>query len=496
MKTSLSGHPTLAGLLLVLLAVFEPRLALAGDAALPGGVREGGRRSQAPPSAGVNGQYVLDIPGFRPEMLRSDTWIRTLAKPDEVVLTPRQVEAFNRENVSHCEKLADIRRFRRSLRGDEVRAWIAAVSKRPEKPLFRDGKPLPPAFLDQVAADCALDRIPGRVRVRFAVTVRRTEMRSFPTPVRVFSEADDYEFDRFIETTLYPLEPLAILHASRDGAWLFAQGRNYAAWIAARDVAFAGNGEIFSVLDRKEFLVVTGKAVATGFDPVDPDVSETRLDMGVRVPLARKREVPERIDGRHPMGNYVVRLPTRDRRGALVWKLGLISMSDDVSVGYLPYTRGNIVRQAFKFLGERYGWGGLFNARDCSSFILDTYRTVGLQIPRNAGEQGKLSSGRFYGFTDGMPLAERIRAMERIPPVTPVYMDGHAMLYLNKSGEDFFIIHDFISLRTRGEGKAKSIRTRAVFVTPLLHTFLSSGKTYLEGLYGAREFIPDGKDRP
>lgn len=451
---------------------------------LGAGPRGAGAEGAGAPRA----QYDLPVPGLRPEMLRADHWIGTLANPDELLLPPREVEAFNRANLARCDKLADIRRFRRSLRGDEVRAWIEAVSRRPEKTLYRDGNPVGQALLDRAVADLALGRIPARVRVRFGLTVRRTEMRAFPTPLRAFKEADDYEFDRFIETTLYPLEPLAILHESRDGRWFFAQARNYRAWIQARDVALGGNGEIFSTLDRKEFLVVTGAAVRTGFDPLEPGVSELQLDMGARVPLARRDEIPGEISGRHPMGNHVVRLPTRDAHGNLVWKLGLIPWNADVHAGYLPYTRRNILAQAFKFLGQRYGWGGMFNARDCSSFLLDVYRTVGIHLPRNAGEQGKLSLGRFHAFPEGLPLSERIRTMERIPPVTPVYMDGHAMLYLNKAGDDFFILHDFIGLRTRERGRTREIRTRAVFVTPLLRTYLSSGKTYLEGLYGAREF--------
>lgn len=433
-------------------------------------------------------QYDPGVPGLRAEMLTADFWIAALPRPDEVILSPREIESFNRRNMAHCEKLVDIARHPRTMTGEAVRAAIAAVSRPPEKPLFHRGAPLSPARFERMAGNCALERVPAKVRVRFGVTVRRTEMRAFPSPQRVFAEADDYEFDRFIETTLYPLEPLAILHESRDGAWCFAQSGNYRAWIASADVALGDPGEIFPVLARDRFLVVTGKAVFTGVDPLEPDLSEIRLDMGVRLPLARRDEIPGLISGRHPMGNHVVKFPARDRRGRLAWKLALIALGDDVHAGYLPYTRATILRQAFKFLGERYGWGGMFHARDCSAFLLDAYRTVGLLLPRNSGEQGRLSLGPFHEFPKEMPLDARVAAMAAVPPVTPVYMDGHAMLYLNRSGNDLFILHDFIQMRTGTGRRVKTVRTRAVFVTPLLRTYLSSGKTYLEGLYGAREF--------
>ena len=34
-------------------------------------------------------------------------------------------------------------------------------------------------------------------------------------------------------------------------------------------------------------------------------------------------------------------------------------MSRDVSVGYLSLTNEEIIKQAFKCLGDRYGWGGM-----------------------------------------------------------------------------------------------------------------------------------------
>lgn len=436
----------------------------------------------------INGQYELAIPGFKPGMMKSDYWIRTLKRPDEIIMSPEEIDIFNQRNVRHCEKLVDVEHYRRLLRGPEIRDLIRQVSRRPDNPRFRNGNQLRTAFFNRLQQNCNLEKIPRVVRTRFAVTVRRTEMRAFPTSIRIFSEPDDYEFDRLIETTLYPLEPIVILHTSRDGQWFFAQCRNYLAWIQTKDVAVGGREEIFSVLNRRNFLVVTGKKVFSGFNPLTADLSEVQLDMGVRVPLALKDEIPQELDGQHPLGNYVVKLPIRTRTGNLLWKLGLVSLSDDVSMGYLPYTRRNIIQQAFKFLGQRYGWGGMFNARDCSSFIMDVYRTMGLSIPRNASEQGKMSAGRFHELTADMSLDERIQVFKRIPPVTPVYMNGHAMLYLNKSGKDFFIIHDFIGLKTRVDGELKSIRTRSVFVTPLRNTYLSSGKTYLEGLYGAREY--------
>ena len=185
----------------------------------------------------------------------------------------------------------------------------------------------------------------------------------------------------------------------------------------------------------------------------------------------------------------MAKLPVRGPDGNLEWGLGLISRTDEVHLGYLPFTPRNIITQAFKFLGQRYGWGGMFNARDCSAFIMDNFRTMGVMLPRNAGEQGKLALGAMHHMPESMSLEDRKKLFDSLPPAVPIYMDGHAMLYLSKYNNDYYIIHDFAGYSAPDEtGEFKRSKTRGVSVTPLLATFLSKGKHYMQGLYSAREF--------
>jgi hypothetical protein len=458
---------------------------------VPGWAREADRLSGALPAFH---QFDSGIPGLTDEMLESHFWTSRIPNPDAVIMSPAQIAEYNRHGFRDCEVLKDLRTFPRLFSGEKVREMIGKVSARPTKKRYLAGRELDEAYFSELERNLDLAAVPSLVRVRFGVTVRRTEMRTFPTRDRIFSEPDDYEFDRFIETALYPVEPLAILHTSADGEWFLAQAYNYLAWLPVADVALTEKRTLFTYLAAEHSLVVTGKQVFTGFNPLRPEISELQLDMGVRVPLARREEIPMEIDGQHPTGNYVVKLPVRTATGDLEFHLGLISCADDVCVGYPPLTRRNIIRQAFKFLGQRYGWGGMFNTRDCSAFVMDIFKSLGVLLPRNSGEQGKMASGIKHEMAQEMSLAERKRLFDRLPPATPIYMSGHAMLYLWKYQGDFFIIHDFAGVNTPEPGGAlKRSKTRSVFVTPLLGTFLSSGKRYIEGLYAAREFVLDGK---
>ncbi|GAB4266696.1 MAG: SH3 domain-containing protein [Candidatus Rifleibacteriota bacterium] len=433
-------------------------------------------------------QFDLNIPGVTHEMLSPDFWIKLADEPDKLIMTPAQIELYNRRNFRECAVMKDYRTFPRILSGKKVIEMIEKVSFRPKSKRYLNGLEIGDVYFQNLEQACNKENLPNLMAVRYGITVKRTEMRAFPTFDRVFSEPDDIETDRFIETAIYPIEPLVIIHESLDRKWYFAQAYNYLAWVPAEAVALTDRKTLDEYLAAKNYIVVTGKGVFTAFNPVKPEISELRLDMGVRVPLAERDEIPMDIDGQHPAGNYVVKLPVRNSAGNLEFRLGLIARADDVRVGYLPYTRRNIIKQAFKFLGQRYGWGGMFNTRDCSAFIMDNFRSMGIMLPRNAGEQGKMAVGITHAMPKDMPLEERMKILDQLQ-ATPIYMNGHAMLYLGKYAGDYYIIHDFAGFRAPDDqGKMKSSKTRCVFVTPLLTTFLSSGKKYMEGLYAAREF--------
>jgi hypothetical protein len=85
--------------------------------------------------------------------------------------------------------------------------------------------------------------------------------------------------------------------------------------------------------------------------------------------------------------NYVLKLPVRRKSGELEFKLALLPAASDVALGYMPYTRANLIRQIFKTNGNRYGWGGMLEARDCSALVLEVYRCFGFDLPRNSEDQ-------------------------------------------------------------------------------------------------------------
>ncbi len=390
------------------------------------GVDSGRSRSRSPLPAG--------------EVLTPEFWIRKLPDPDEVILSEEEIAAFNLEIRGRLSGIVlDLASYPEEMAGEELKRLLEE-RKPPEKELYLGGRRLGASFWEELLREMNLEEIKKINRVRYACTVRPTWIRVFPAAAMITDRPEEREFDLFQETALDPAEPVIVLHESAGGEWFFVQASFSRGWVAAADLAVAGSREAWlDYLESKSFLVVTGSRLRLGYNPCSPEVSELEFLMGSRIPLAAPEEIPEVVDNQSPAGNYVVKLPVRGENGELAFKLALVPRVADVYEGYLPYTRAGIIRQAFKMLGERYGWGGRYNLRDCSAFVRDVYRSFGFQFPRNSREQ-ELVPGRDVFFANAGE-EKRGRLLDRLLPGATLHMPGHVMLYLGRHRDEYYVIH-------------------------------------------------------
>jgi len=216
-------------------------------------------------------------------------------------------------------------------------------------------------------------------------------------------------------------------------------------------------------------------------------VSELQLDMGIRLPLLSSAEVGHLLYGQNPVASYIVQLPVRQADGSLGFAPALIPRSADVHEGYLAFTANNILTQAFKFLGERYGWGHDYNGRDCTGFISEVFRSFGLLMPRNSGQQGNGNYGQNVRFGQDTTAADKLRAIEQAQLGDLLYFPGHVALYLGMVDKQPFVIHDVNSLLyPTAQGQLYRGKLNAVVVTPLLPLYANAEQSYLDALYAIK----------
>jgi len=422
--------------------------------------------------------------------LTAEFWIGQMSGGDEPVLTAEEIKAFNRHAKEVDPYLADLTKYPESITGEDAERLVRLISTPPDAVYhYRDGSVIEPSDYERYNANLALDRLPERVDVRFALVLERANMRSWPTADRAYRPPGDPRYDpnldRFQENGLFPGDALAVLHESADGLWCFARSYNYAAWVPRQHLVFGDRDIILGYRQRPEFLVVIGSRShairGDGRDPVE-------LDMGVRLPLMdRESEFVKTLKGRRET-HHAVCLPARDATGALVFEGALIRKDDQVQPGFLPYTRANVLRQAFKFLGEHYGWGHSENARDCTGLVTEIFKTMGIQLPRNSWQQGQSAVGHTLRFESGAPEAEKITAVLAADPGDLLYSKGHVMIYLGSLEGEPYVIHDTASAGLVDEnGAYNEGEYSGVSVTPLLSLNNAPDTSYLDEMYAIKQ---------
>lgn len=409
-------------------------------------------------------------------------WLDKLPSPDSPLADPALIHAQNGRLVELDPSMFDLGALPEQLPQSRVLSLITGLAERPDSTLYDvNAAVLPEDRLDEILENRNLDAIPATAPRQYGLVVRRADLRSFPTDLRVFRSADDTNIDRFQENALFPGTPVVVLHESGDREWWFVVSPRYAAWIRKEYVALGEPAEVMAYSTRSPYRVVTGATVRTVFTPELPAVSELQLDMGVRVPLVSDWPLTEAVNGQNSSGNFVIELPVRNDEGRLRLTPALIQANADTEPDYLPLTRGNIIRQGFKFLGERYGWGHAYNARDCSGFVSEVYRSMGVLLPRNTADQSVSPALDKTRFSEADGAEERMQAVRDLQVGDLVYIPGHVMMVIGFDGGDPWVIHDTTGA-TYFDANEQLVRVslRAVSVTPLLPLRADEDQSYVD----------------
>lgn len=396
------------------------------------------------------------LPGTLPEMRDPSYWIARMEKPDEVILTPDRIEAMNRrfeekmrapdpftgvsperkailfpladrkkplERPGRVLAMPDVRRMTPAARSAVIRevigSEIAYLRSIPFGNMY--GVAYSPREIDRFEREAALDRVPGSPEVLDAVTVRRARIRIVPTrypmEMGVKEGSTIRAWDMWNLGVLRIGRPVAVLHSSRSGAFLFVLSDEGWGWVEAGDIAFGDAKSISRFAQPRRFAVCTGDRAPFYCDRDCRFVSGW-FSMGDRLPLekagdARCVSVPmRRIDGRLEAGT------------------GWLAPDTDVHIGYLPYTRRNVVETAFKLLDNPYDWTGAWLGRSHETTWRDIFACFGFRLPY----QGELFT-HFGACDEVLPVEmtkeeKHARILAHEPFVTLMVSWEHVQLLL------------------------------------------------------------------
>ncbi|MBN1294563.1 MAG: SH3 domain-containing protein [Candidatus Latescibacteria bacterium] len=403
------------------------------------------------------------LPGVEPEMLTPEYWIDIQEDADKIVMTPLEIERFNEkvrnkqvtpvDYYGKPDPLMDLNDMITKLglvmnpilplelpdteQGSILRERLISNIDFLFSPMdlwgskeFYDGRnAIYNDEMKQKLVDAMnIDAVPDVNTRRFGIIVNHANLRYYPTEVPGYHNTVS-ELDRFQGGALLIGMPVAILHQSVDGEFLFVETPVSRGWVLACDIAISDREAIKKLTDDENFLMATGDKVPVYGDPQYTNFARN-LFFSAAMPLIK-----------YDNTGYVVKMPYRKPDGVLGVTNGYIKHDADVHIGYLPYTKRNVIIQMFKLLDTPYGWEDQNDKRDCCGTMWVLLRCFGITTGRFPQFILKASDHQVY-IDPGLSTEKKIEEVSKIEPViTMAGSSGHIVLYLGKArnGKLYFI---------------------------------------------------------
>ena len=430
------------------------------------------------------------MPGTTTDMLSADYWVK--GSEDELIFSAEEIEAYGANNpisVQYNDKVAGraLRLFPYDL-PDEIQGHVVEtlidvtyldnVIEGDSKP-YVNGELREKGYWTAIKENCALEAIPDKVIPKYCICVKRDTAKVYPTEDFVSADPGEIFCNDLVSAEVMPLSGVVALHESKDHEWVYVIDGSYCGWIKKDRLAYCEDREQWlSFCQSEEFLVVTGCEIVLDETAMQTRSAGMTIPMGAKIKLLKETE--ELVGGRQSIDCYVAEVPVREDNGKLGVEKVLIPFSKDVSAGYLTMTSGAVIRQAFKFLGKIYGWGGSFSSNDCSGFARQVYACFGYELPRNSAAIASLYD--LGGENIWPATAERkLSFLKKIPKGTLLYMDGHLMIYLGMVGEEPYVISSCATYIEPGDTSKTIQNAYGVFVSNM-KLLRKDGKTWLESL--------------
>lgn len=429
-------------------------------------------------------KYMKTAGGVAAEMFLPGYWIGNSPLPmDSVLMSPERIRSFNAANknalTTESGSTMALTDIGDAISGAFVREMTRAVYRpKPSETVYLNGALVTEEYWADLDRRLHLNGIPKTVPVRFGYAVFWTTLQAYPTR-DVVGEKDDLLFDKMVRSNCRPCQPLAVVHESADGGWYYVFTDSYGGWIEKKHVALCKSREEWlRRMEPKHCLVVTGSELCLGDDPYCEELSGARFPMGTALPLVRSDEAPESVRSRIGFGCYAVKIPLRGGDGWIRDEYALVPASADVCVGRLEFTAANVLRQMFKLLGRRYGWGGDGHANDCSGVLRDVFSCFGVVLPRTSAQQAEARGAAavdLSGLTDGA----RLDMLKKTRAGSLLFFPGHAMLYLGTVRGKPYVISAVSSFSEDGQ---TLLAANTVTVNSLTETYRKDGGSWLSHL--------------
>ena len=351
--------------------------------------------------------YIEEIPE------NSKIYIENL--DNEILKTSEEIESINKEIFEKSGTMFDLKNIK-EVSKDKILSYINSYSL-PSVPKYNDDKIVSKEDKENILANRNLEQVKTQTEIKRGIIVKRANLRSFPTNIHFYDLEGVENFDSIQETELLVNTEVIILNESKDKNWYFVLSPTYYGWVLKENIAPLSLDDRNYFIEPNDFIIVTNSSIK---------VNDLILDMSVKLPYLGTNK-----DG------YLVSIPIKNKDGALE-KETITLKRNEAHIGYLDYTKRNVIIESFKYEGVPYSWSGLNQNVDCSSYVANIYRTFGFNFPRNTKDQNK-SVGNIIDLSN-KTANQKLEILKGKAPAL-LYQQGHVMIYLGDINNKHYIIH-------------------------------------------------------
>lgn len=264
-----------------------------------------------------------------------------------------------------------------------------------------------------------------------AITICNSHLKVFPSLKPMFKDytkaGEGFPFDYNQNTSIKINAPLYVSHYSKDKAWAYVSSSSASGWIRIKDIAFVDD-TLANKFQSNKLYVATEDNTPIYKNKIFRDY----VNIGTIFPL-RKNKLMTII---------------RDTKGK--GYLSYISSNKNIIPLPLKFSQKNITKILNAMIDKPYGWGGLYNNRDCSLLTKDFLTPFGFALQRNSFAQTKNGS---YISVKNKSNSEKLRLLKEkgIPFLTLIYIKGHISLYLGIYDNTPVMFHSTWGIKTRHE---------------------------------------------
>ncbi len=286
-----------------------------------------------------------------------------------------------------------------------------------------------------------------------AITLKKLDIRAFPTSRPVLRDpgkaGEGFPFDYMQNSTVAANKPIFVSHYSKDKEWVFVKSSFAYGWVKSRDIVYVDK----KCTDRwqKAEQVFILKDNEPLYTPEKDFLFKSTL--GTMFPLINQNDKEFHII---TVADYKLKEPY------------CVNTSLNKKIahhGILKFNAKNINLIMEQLLHVNYGWGGIYNQRDCSSTLRDFFAPFGIWLPRNSYQQSKI--GKVISL-ENMSDEKKVETIKKygVPFETLLYKKGHIALYVGTKNDKIIIFQNVWGIKTLHNGvQGRFIIGKTVFST-------------------------------